>query len=147
MLKVVFAYPTNKTEAAIIGRNVLIDDDAIAVQNVVSSVEMAEAMRDVHSVKVSVEMLNYLARLGSRRGTMGAWPRSEPGGHDRSPRCAQARAYLSRRDYLIPDDVEELSVEVLSHRIRLRLSIEITDESADAPTIIREIVDGVEPPR
>src|SRR5208283_3598760 len=57
MLKVVFAYPTNKTEAAIIGRNVLIDDDAIAVKNVVSNVEIAEAIRDVRNVKVSEEML------------------------------------------------------------------------------------------
>jgi MoxR-like ATPase len=148
MLKVVFAYPTNKTEAAIIGRNVLIDDDAIAVQNVVSSVEIAEAIRDVHSVKVSEEMLDYLARLGSAtrndgRVSLGVSPRAMV----QLARCAQARAYLSRRDYLIPDDIQELSVEVLSHRIRLRQSIEITEESADAPTIIREIVDGVEPPR
>ena len=148
MLKVVFAYPTNKTEAAIIGRNVLIDDDAIAVQNVVSSVEIAEAIRDVHSVKVSEEMLDYLARLGSAtrndgRVSLGVSPRAMV----QLARCAQARAYLSRRDYLIPDDIQELSVEVLSHRIRLRQSIKITEESADAPTIIREIVDGVEPPR
>jgi len=148
MLKVVFAYPTNKTEAAIIGRNVLIDDDAIAVKNVVSNVEIAEAIRDVRNVKVSEEMLEYLARLGSAtrsdgRVSLGVSPRAMV----QLARCAQARAYLSRRDYLIPDDIQELSVEVLSHRVRLRQSIEITDESADAPTIIREIVDGVEPPR
>jgi len=35
-------------------------------------------------------------------------------------RCAQALAAIRGRDYVIPDDVKELAVPVLAHRILLR---------------------------
>ena len=62
-------------------------------------------------------------------------------------RCAQAKAYLSNRDYVIPDDVKGLAVEALSHRMRLQQSFMITEEGMDAPAVIREIIERVEPPR
>ena len=35
-------------------------------------------------------------------------------------RCAQALAAIRGRDYVIPDDVKELAVPVLAHRIEMR---------------------------
>ena len=35
-------------------------------------------------------------------------------------RCCQALAAIRGRDYVIPDDVKELAVPVLAHRIVLR---------------------------
>ena len=35
-------------------------------------------------------------------------------------RCCQALAAIRGRDYVIPDDVKELAVPVLAHRIILR---------------------------
>lgn len=32
-------------------------------------------------------------------------------------RCAQARALLDNRDFVVPDDVKALAVEVLAHRV------------------------------
>jgi MoxR-like ATPase len=148
MLKVLISYPSLKTEAAIIGRNISIDDDAIEIRNVVSSEEVVKAIGDVHAVKVSEEMLDYLARLGSEtrtdlRVSLGASPRAMI----QLTRCAQAKAYLSNRDYVIPDDVKGLAVEALSHRMRLQQSFMITEEGMDAPAVIREIIERVEPPR
>ena len=34
-------------------------------------------------------------------------------------RCAQAKAFLEKRDYCVPDDARDLAVPVLSHRIAL----------------------------
>jgi MoxR-like ATPase len=46
-----------------------------------------------------------------------------------------------------PDDVKELSVESLSHRMRLRSSTQVSGEEISVTAVIRDVVDGVEPPR
>ena len=38
-------------------------------------------------------------------------------------RCAKAYAYLSGRDYVVPDDVKAVAVPVLAHRIKLGIGI------------------------
>ena len=38
-------------------------------------------------------------------------------------RCAKAYAYLSGRDYVVPDDVKEVAVPVLAHRIKLGIGV------------------------
>jgi len=148
MLKVVIGYPSLRTEAEVVGRNISEDDHAISARSVVTRAEVAKAIDRVRTVKVSEDMLNYLARLGSasrsdKRVSLGVSPRAIV----QLARCAQARAYLSGRDYVIPDDVKELAVEALSHRIRLFQSVELMGETVDVPAVVREIVERVEPPR
>jgi MoxR-like ATPase len=62
-------------------------------------------------------------------------------------RCAKAKAYLEGRTYVTPDDVKELSVESLSHRVRLKQSTQLRDETVEVASVIRDVVDGVQPPR
>ena len=38
-------------------------------------------------------------------------------------RCAKAYAFLSGRDYVVPDDVKAVAVPVLAHRIKLGIGI------------------------
>ena len=38
-------------------------------------------------------------------------------------RCTKAYAYLSGRDYAVPDDVKAMAVPVLAHRIKLGIGI------------------------
>lgn len=38
-------------------------------------------------------------------------------------RCAKAYAYLSGRDYVVPDDIKAVAVPVLAHRIKLGIGI------------------------
>ncbi|MBR4343091.1 MAG: MoxR family ATPase [Lachnospiraceae bacterium] len=38
-------------------------------------------------------------------------------------RCAKAYAYISGRDFVVPDDVKEVAVPVLAHRIKLGIGI------------------------
>ena len=45
-------------------------------------------------------------------------------------RCCQALAAIRGRDYVIPDDVKELAIPVLAHRIVLRgISYQVSTES------------------
>ena len=58
-------------------------------------------------------------------------------------RAAQARAVLLGRDFVVPDDVQALAVQVIGHRISLRSVTEAPDEVA---RIIRELVEQMEVP-
>jgi len=61
--------------------------------------------------------------------------------------AAAARAYaaLQGRDFVIPDDIKELALPTLRHRLTLSPSAEI--EGQDADHILREILDQTAAPR
>ena len=58
-------------------------------------------------------------------------------------RAAQARAVLLGRDFVVPDDIQALTVEVLGHRMVLR---SVSASADDIAHIIREIVAQTEVP-
>jgi MoxR-like ATPase len=146
MLKVTLGYPSLETETEVIRRN--ISGLETEIDGVVSRLELAECFEEVGAVKVSDEVVGYLARLALATRTdtrvgLGASPRAI----GQLARCAKAMAYLAGRGYVTPDDIKALSVESLSHRMRLHHSVEVSGEGVTVATVIREIVDGVEPPR
>src|SRR5450756_2348586 len=55
-------------------------------------------------------------------------------------RATQARAMLSGRDYVTPDDVKALAEQVLAHRLIISPSARI--KNVDASLIIREVLDS-----
>jgi MoxR-like ATPase len=59
--------------------------------------------------------------------------------------AARAMAACNGRNFVVPDDVKELSPWVLRHRLRLRPEAEIEGIAPDDS--IREILDAVEAPR
>ncbi len=58
-------------------------------------------------------------------------------------RAAQARAVLQGRQYVLPDDVQALAVDVMSHRISLRSS---GINSEDAAHVLRDVLQTTEVP-
>jgi len=147
MLKVTMTYPTVETESDVIRRNIS-GADFPGIVGVVSRAELAEAFRGVRSVKVSDEMLDYLARLAAETRTdprvlLGASPRAII----QLASCSKASAYLAGRDYIVPDDVKDLAVDSLSHRVKLKQSATVTGEATSTSALISEIIEKVKPPR
>jgi MoxR-like ATPase len=58
-------------------------------------------------------------------------------------RAAQARALVDARDYCIPEDIRELAVDVLAHRISIDRRGGVHQGSEEAQWIVREILDRV----
>ena len=56
-------------------------------------------------------------------------------------KAAKSLAYIRGRDYVIPDDIQEMAVPVLAHRLILKSSIGTTNEE-----IIKETIKNVEVP-
>jgi MoxR-like ATPase len=58
---------------------------------------------------------------------------------------AKARAWLSGRDYVTPDDVKAFALPVLRHRVRLRAEAELDGITVD--TVLRSVLSAVPSPR
>jgi MoxR-like ATPase len=57
---------------------------------------------------------------------------------------ARAYAVLAGRDYVIPEDVKEIAVAALAHRLTLRPEMWVRQVRAD--DIVRELLDAVQSP-
>ena len=58
-------------------------------------------------------------------------------------RAAQARAVLSGRDFVLPDDVQQVAVNVVGHRVSGR---GLSAASEDARIVVSELLQQTEVP-
>ena len=108
-------------------------DDLLAVQNYLDS------------IAVSDEVLLYITRLCEATRAidlveLGVSPR----GIIALSRMARACALMRDRDYVTPEDVREVFVDVCAHRLVLRPQARI--ESVSAADILRSVMESVAPP-
>jgi len=105
--------------------------------------EIEEASRLCTQCSVSADLMRYMAQLCEAardpdKVRLGPSPRALLA----LMRCCQALAAIRGRDYVIPDDVKELAVPVLAHRIVLRgISYQVSTDK-----FIQELLNQVEVP-
>jgi len=117
MLSLTLGYPTSSEELQMLQRL----SDGVAVEELQPCLgleEILELRRLCASVKLEQSLKEYIVNLvrSTREDeeiTLGVSPRGAVSLH----RAAQALAFLSGRDYVIPDDVKDLAPHVLSHRL------------------------------
>ena len=113
----------------------------------VSSLEELGAMRRaVAAIRLEDPVIDYvvdLVRATRGRPTLlcGASPRAA----SMLAIAARARAALAGRGFVIPDDVKDLALPVLRHRVVLAPGAEIEGVTADLA--VRRVIDEVEAPR
>ncbi|WP_029914920.1 AAA family ATPase [Pelobacter seleniigenes] len=118
-----------------------------------SGAELRQARREVLTIHLAENLEEYLLQLvlatrdAQRWGedlanwlTYGASPRASIA----LDRCARARAWLKGRDYVIPEDIQQLAFSVLRHR--LLLSYEAEAEGVSAERVISELLARVPVP-
>jgi MoxR-like ATPase len=105
------------------------------------------AMREsLESIEVSQDLLDYMIAIvtATRRDPqiqVGASPR----GGLALLQLARGQAVLNRRDYVIPDDIKQIAVQSLAHRITLRPELWVRQVSAD--DVVARLLSGVPTPR
>ena len=107
-------------------------DDLVLLQQAVRHVKF-----DRKVAEYLVDLVNATRRDSRLR--VGCSPR----GSKMLLRAAQARAVLAQRDFVLPDDVQAMAADVLSHRVATR---GISTNSNETYEIIRELIDNVEVP-
>ena len=119
-------------------------DPSTELKPVMHRDELAQLQRFVREVTVDPKIARYLVKIvGATREESRIRVGCSPRGSKMLLRAAQARAVLSTREYVIPDDVQQVAIPVLAHRISLRA---VSGTWADAASIIDELVRQVEVP-
>jgi MoxR-like ATPase len=115
--------------------------------NAVTSAEGVLAMRDsLERVEVTPDLLEYIVAIvtATRRDAqiqVGASPR----GGLALVQLARGQALLSQRDYIIPDDIKQVAVPALAHRVTLRPELWVRQVSADE--VVAKLLGAVPTPK
>ncbi|MDO9089882.1 MAG: MoxR family ATPase [Burkholderiaceae bacterium] len=145
MMKVLVDYPTDEEEFVIVER---VTGPAVTVNEVATTEQLAALQADCRAVYVDPSLTQYAVRLVSAtrdpaRHGMGELARFITFGA--SPRAtinlvegARALALLRGRSYALPEDMSDLVLDVLRHR--LVLSYEALSEGLSADTLIGKIM-------
>ncbi|HSL83054.1 MAG TPA: MoxR family ATPase, partial [Thermoanaerobaculia bacterium] len=150
LLKLLMGHPSRDEELEIVRihghRTATPRPEELAVRPVLAREALAELRGLVRRLTLAEELVAYVVDLV--RAT-----REHPAlAHGASPRAAnmlatacRALAALRGRDFVIPDDVKELFLPVLRHRVILEPGAEVEGEEADG--VLRSVLASVPAPR
>jgi MoxR-like ATPase len=132
MARVSMGYPVESSEIAMLNSHTSsnpLDD----LEPVTDAAEVAKLVDIVNAVHVSEAVQRYAVAVttATRRSaelTLGASPRATL----HLVRAAKASAALGGRDYVIPDDVQELAVPVLTHRLLPTVEASMSGRTTEA---------------
>jgi MoxR-like ATPase len=115
------------------------------LDRVVSVEEMIQAQEAIKEIYVSPALKRYIVDLNHQtRQHSEVYLGSSPRGSLALYRAAQARAAISGRDYVLPDDVKELAIPTIAHRVILGPGARLRDLSAEQ--VVEEILNSVPVP-
>lgn len=121
LIRFSLGYPKDRDEAVALMKRFIADSPLARLDPVADKADLAEAAKLCAQCHVSDAVMTYVADLceaarDPEKVRLGPSPRAMLS----LTRMAQALAAIRGRDYAIPDDVKELAVPVLAHRIVLR---------------------------
>lgn len=112
------------------------------IQQVLSLDELRQMQAGIKEIYVDQAVADYIIRLvGATREHADVYLGASPRGSLHLYKAAQALAAISGRDYVIPDDVKQLAVPVLGHRLIVRSQASLREVDSDA--IVREVLSTV----
>jgi len=119
MMKIGIGYPSAEQEIEmILSRKER--DPLTQIKPVLDAAELVELQAQAESVRVDNSLMDYLMQIveATRHSELVELGVSPRGGLSLF-RLAQARALVSDRDYVVPDDIKLLAVHALAHRLVL----------------------------
>ncbi|SHE77905.1 AAA family ATPase [Caloramator proteoclasticus] len=144
MMKISIGYP-NEDEEIMILRRFKNKNPLFELKEVVKREEILKMQREVKEVYIDDKIERYIVSLVSRTRNreeiiIGASPRASI----HLLKASQAKAYINDRDYVTPDDVKQVFIEVISHRIAIKPEIKLRGYSE--VKILGEILSEVKVP-
>jgi len=144
LLKVEVGHPSMSEELEIVRRMAVARPYA---EQVLSLDELIGLQAAVDTVFVHHAVAEYAVRLvmATREPEQWGLASVRPRGSLGLVQSAKALAVLRGRDYVLPVDVADLAVDVLAHR--LVLTYEALAEEVAATTVVRQVLERVDPPQ
>ena len=144
MMKLSLGYPSKDDELKL-AEMYLKGSEASKLESVCNEQDIIELQKRVKNVKAADNILAYVhtiveATRKERRFVLGASPRAMLA----LIRAAQANALMNGRDFVKPDDIKQMYVPVLLHRLMLSVEARMAHENPE--TVLRGLVASAEVP-
>lgn len=150
MFKLIAEYPREQEEANILklhSRQTDINERLKhELETVTSPEEIARVTEENGNVRVDDRLIDYINKIVRLTRQ---WPQFHLGASPRAGiamvQAARTLAAFSGRDYAVPDDVVQIAIPALRHRVMLTAEAEVEGRKADE--ILTELIRSVEVPR
>lgn len=150
MMKVFVDYPTKQQELEIM-RRISNMDFNYTVNTVLTKEDVFDIRDQVNKVKISESLERYIIELVYATRKPREYQLNEQAQYIQfgaSPRAsinlnlsAKAMAYMDGRDYVLPEDIKEVAVDVMNHRIILNYEAEA--DNVKTKDIIKALLNKV----
>ncbi|HPF15174.1 MAG TPA: MoxR family ATPase [Planctomycetota bacterium] len=150
LLKVVLTYPSAEEELTVVqsvttgrtGSQFQLQD----VMAVAGPEDIVEAQNQVAQLHVEESVARYAVDIcRATRNSPGLSIGAGPRGAIALVRTARAKAFLAGRDFVLPDDLREIALPALRHRVVPAPELALEGRGADS--ILLEVLDQVAAPR
>lgn len=148
MLKVLVGYPDEREEFVIVER---MTGRLLPVQKVLTTAQLVDLQREVDKVYVDPALIEYAVRMVTATRKPKEYGVAEIGRYitfGASPRAsinliltARALAFVRGRNYVLPEDVLDMTLDVMRHR--LVLSYEALSDNVTSDMLLKKILDRV----
>jgi len=150
MMKVRVAYPAEEMEAAILDNyHAGFDDKDLTsadIRKVLDLESVLEVRRVVRGLHIEQDVRRYITAIVRNTRTV---PQVAIGASPRSGvmlmHAAKAQAVLAGREFVTPDDVKQVALPVLRHRILLHPEVEVEGRTTD--DCLNQLLASIEVPR
>ncbi len=152
MLKLIITYPTRDEERVILQR--MTGDPLPPVTPVVNPAQILHAREVTRGIYVDEKIQEYVldlvfsTREPETYGMEDLKPLIDYGASPRATiyliQAAKAHAFLQGRGYVIPEDIKQMAVDVMQHRVIVTYEAEAEDVSST--DVVQHILDHVEVP-
>ncbi len=148
LFKISVPYPTEEEEVQILSRFHHLPGEEITAQikEILTAAHISTLRRQVRAILIEEKLLRFIAKIVTATRShksiyLGASPRASLA----IMASAKATAAMQGRDFVTPEDILEMTVPVLRHRIILTPEKEMEGGTED--DVIREIIKSLEIPR
>tara|TARA_B100000767_G_scaffold274621_1_gene308252 strand:+ start:1991 stop:2998 length:1008 start_codon:yes stop_codon:yes gene_type:complete len=145
LMKMSMGYPDRAEEKAILARRKLRGKDGHDIEQITSPKKVVAMQKALETVHVDPAILSYIIEIVQRsredhRVVNGASPRASQALF----KSGRAAAAIDARDYVIPDDIKGIALQIISHRINMKPEAKI--RGITGMHIVRKILSEVPVP-
>lgn len=139
-------YPSKDAEKQILTNRIQRKQKSFDVPRIIDRKTFWEMQRSIEDCYVSEEIKEYIVSIVQKtREISNVKVGSSPRGSLDLMSLARANAVVHKRDYIIPQDVKDLAIIALAHRIVLEIGSWLSGTSSES--IIEKILEDVKAPR
>jgi len=145
IMRLSVGYPNEDEEQEILNRMKDGEIHDIKLNKIVSPAQIIEMQKSIRQIHIDDDLKNYIVKIVESTRSE---PRIEVGISPRGSialfKLSKAHAAYTGRDYVVPDDIKNVALPALSHRIILKPEARVRGVKAE--NIIKEIVNKIPVP-